>query len=91
MATGELDLKTLVKQGLLRNTFGGLYSDDFGCACRADDLMPCDEPQINCYAGYIRKNTIDCSMDAECDDPESCDFLVGEGSCNMWIISGEKL
>jgi len=48
-------VKEIVKEWLVANGYGGLYSDDFDvvdCTCALDDLMPCDCPTPRCSAGY---------------------------------------
>ena len=37
---------------LFDKDFDGLFNGNSECACLATDLMPCDNPGINCTAGY---------------------------------------
>lgn len=62
-------LREIVAEWLRGNGYDGLYlsdggqyaSESEGCGCRLDDLMPCNEPGIQCAAGY----RISCS-DPDC-------------------------
>jgi hypothetical protein len=63
-------LQPLVLQALEQGGFDGLYipSDhcEDGCACKLDDLMPCDDPSMDCRPGYLQPLT-----------PAECDFVIG--------------
>lgn len=52
-----MTLRQIVEQGLRAGGFDGLCRAD--CGCRLDDLMPCNEPGIDCVAGHIRYGTFD--------------------------------
>ncbi len=45
------ELAQIVRERLKVLGFDGLY-DPGECACLLDDLMPCDDPQMSCTAGY---------------------------------------
>ena len=57
-----MDLKEIVLKYLEENKFDGLYRSE-SCACRIDDIMPCDEPLADCEPGRIKN----CEG---CDDQE---------------------
>jgi hypothetical protein len=44
-------IKEIVKEYLEKNGYDGLYGLP-DCGCSVDDLMPCDEPGVNCAPGY---------------------------------------
>ncbi len=69
-----MNLKDIVRQYLNENGYDGLYSEG-ECACKLDDLFPCDDPNEDCQAGYLNK----------CD-PETCNL---DGDC-LWHIGPEK-
>ncbi len=74
-----MTLKDIIKEWLIKNGYEGLYENDSsydGCGCAVEDLMPCDEPSINCMAGYK----------VSCPGPEDC---WNGGGCS-WHISGKK-
>ena len=52
-----MTLQQIVEAGLRAGGFDGLCRGD--CGCRLDDLMPCNEPGIDCVAGHIRYGTFD--------------------------------
>ena len=67
-------LREIITAWLTANGYDGLYSRE--CGCRLNDLIPCDEPDINdCAAGYL----------APCD-PETCE---NGGGCE-WHIGPKK-
>ena len=43
-----MNIKEIVTEYLKSHGFDGLYHDD--CGCDLQDLMPCDEPNLNCRA-----------------------------------------
>jgi len=43
----------ILKDWLKENEFDGLYSNDYECGCKIDDLIPCDMLRGNCVAGYL--------------------------------------
>ena len=45
------EIREITKKWLEENGYDGLYSPGV-CACQLSDLMPCDEPQMDCTAGY---------------------------------------
>ena len=64
-----LDLKDLVELSLRQKGFDGLWND-YGCACKLGDLMPCGEPSPACEAGYLGP------CDGSCEGGK-CDFHIG--------------
>ena len=58
MSDPNPDVRALVQAGLKAGGFDGLWNCDGECACLVDDLCPCDEPCIDCQAGY--KAPCDC-------------------------------
>ncbi len=63
------EITEILEDWLKKNGFDGLINDDEKCTCLLDDLCPCREPKIDCYAGTIE----------DCDDPKNCDFEDCEG------------
>ena len=45
-----MNVKSIVKEYLAANGYGGLHNDD--CGCFDDDLFPCDGPCDSCEAAY---------------------------------------
>lgn len=45
-------VKEIVAGFLKANGYDGLFDLCGECACELDDLMPCDEPNGRCTAGY---------------------------------------
>ena len=62
-----INVKQITEEYLIKHKFDGLWSDE--CACKLDDLMPCDDWGMNkCEPGY------------EMPCPENCsehDFHIG--------------
>ena len=50
-----MNLKTIVENWLKGHGYDGLFSEDSACACRLEDLMPCEEPGMECQPGYEEK------------------------------------
>lgn len=48
----RMTIKEIVEKYLTENGFDGLCHAYVGCGCRIGDLMPCDEPGVNCEAGH---------------------------------------
>jgi hypothetical protein len=68
-----ITVRGIVRTYLEKHCYDGLYSDS-ECACRLDDLMPCDGEGIDqCSAGHL----VPC--DRECDDPSCCTGHIVEG------------
>ena len=63
-------IKEIVKEYLETNGYEGLFYPG-ECACELEDLMPCDEPNMNCEPGY--KEPCD---PKECGDHE---FHISKG------------
>lgn len=62
-------VKESIKKFLKNNGYDGLYSGLGDCACDLDDLVPCDDPDVNdCTAGY--KIPCNCS--------HGCQFHISE-------------
>ena len=64
-----MNFKQLTQKILKQEGFDGLFNVDGQCACKIDNLFPCDFPYENCEPGYI----------APCNG--SCD----NGHCNWHI------
>jgi len=45
-------IQELVAASLRAQGYDGLFNPGDECACILNDLMPCDEPSINCVAGF---------------------------------------
>jgi hypothetical protein len=45
------NLKEIIKEYLEQHGYDGLYNPS-ECACDQSDLMPCDEPGVECRPGY---------------------------------------
>lgn len=76
------DIKEIVGNYLLNHGQDGLFSDDRGCACSFDDLMPCGEPLPGCAPGYA----------GPCTCGESCDqdiYPTKEGAAWAKEVSEE--
>ena len=61
-----MNLREIVKNWLKENGYEGLAGDN--CGCELDDLMPCEQPGIECQPGY--KNI--CPGADKCDHSEEC-------------------
>lgn len=48
----DCTLRTLAAAWLKCHDYGGLLNAG-ECACKLDDLMPCDEPSTECAPGYL--------------------------------------
>ena len=48
------DVKTIVKQYLIKNGYSGLCTED--CGCEAHDLRPCCEDFSDCKPGYLHES-----------------------------------
>lgn len=72
-------IKEIVAKYLKESKFDGLFNPDGECACKNDDLFPCDEFTGNCEAGYKTK--------CNCEDEDGC-FWMGSG-CD-WHVSRER-
>ncbi len=70
----RMNLREIAKKWLEDNGYDGLSNEN--CGCELSDLMPCDEPQDNCEAGYK----------VPCPGPELC---PADGDC-PWHISPKK-
>ena len=46
------DVREIVEIFLEQDGYDGLYQPGV-CACRIDDLAPCDEMEMNCTPGYL--------------------------------------
>lgn len=58
-----INIRSIVEQSLDERGYDGLGCE--ACSCELDDLMPCDEPGMDCEAGY------------KGPDPEGeCDFVI---------------
>lgn len=68
MGDPNLVVKEIVRRYLVMNNFEGLFHEDGECACKLDDLMPCDGDIYmgTCEVGYI----------APCEDPDFT-FCIG--------------
>ena len=58
-----MTVKEIIIKHLEDNGYDGLVSSGCECACKLDDLNPCDESMIDCEAGYLTK----CNCDMDCD------------------------
>jgi len=63
-----MNIKQIVEKYLTENNLDGLAMSDC-CACKIDDLMPCDEPSTDCVAGKIKT----------CGD--WCEDINSDGTC----------
>lgn len=64
-------VRTIVADWLKRNGYGGLYYSGV-CGCELDDLMPCEESNPNCAAGY----RVLCPGIDDCEVGGGCDFHI---------------
>jgi len=51
-------IRTIITEYLTAHGFDGLCNADAECGCLADDLAPCNEPGLECCAGY--RSLCDC-------------------------------
>jgi len=72
-----MELRKLLKDSLERNGFDGLFNPGV-CACKLDDLCPCDEPSILCEGGVLQ--TGDDDHCENCEGTDKCDFHIGPRS-----------
>lgn len=70
----SMNVQNIVFDWLASRGYDGLFNADIQCACRLEDLMPCDEPGIDCTAGYL----VPCPGTAS----EVCD-----GDCEFHIVA----
>ena len=61
-----MNLRELTRKWLEANGYEGLAGEY--CGCEINDLMPCDEPNINCQPAYKRI----CPGAENCPDSENC-------------------
>lgn len=47
-----MNIKEIVIEYLKANSFDGLFKPE-ECACKLNDLMPCDSPCDQCEPGYV--------------------------------------
>lgn len=66
-----MDLQKIVEQWLKANGYDGLYHFNDECACILKDLMPCNEPGIDCTAGYK----------CTCQATDYFRFMIGRKQC----------
>jgi hypothetical protein len=55
-------LREMVLEYLKGHNYDGLYNDD--CACLVEDLMPCNEPCLDCKPGV----KVEGSCDEDCEE-----------------------
>jgi len=61
MREPTMTVKDMVSAYLRQNGYDGLWSPDGECACKRDDLMPCDGESIDkCRPGYLAPCPDDC-------------------------------
>ncbi len=46
-------VKAIVKEHLDANGFDGLFLSDGGCACKKEELAPCENVGLKCKPGYL--------------------------------------
>jgi len=56
-------VKDIILKFLRSNSYDGLYNVNGSCACKIDDLIPCDGPIDNCKPGCLKD--CDCYMKHE--------------------------
>ena len=61
------EVEVILKNWLREHGYEGLYHSDSFCACRLEDLIPCDGPNMDCQVGYLDP----------CDCPDGHDFHIG--------------
>lgn len=74
-------VKDVLKEYLIVNGFDGVFHDG-DCACKADDLFPCDCSGADCEPGYLRRP----------NPGEDAEFIIQrEKPCPKCNDSGEAL
>ena len=68
----EQAFKEIVLEYLTHYGYDGLFCDE--CSCKIDDLMPCDNPIMDCEAGH----KVLCPGADICNGFPDCDFHIGE-------------
>ncbi len=58
-----MTVNQIVQKFLEENGFDGLFNEEIDCACKLDDLIPCDYLDNNCTVGYLVP--CDCYMEHE--------------------------
>lgn len=69
---GGMTVRKIVAEWLKCHGYDGLYAPG-SCACRVDDLMPCDDACESCIAGYEQM----CPGPELCPVEGNCDFHIG--------------
>ena len=57
---GVHDVRQIVADYLRENGFDGLYNLVVDCACKLEDLAPCDCNLLDCKPGYLQPCPPDC-------------------------------
>jgi len=73
-----MEVKQILKDYLKENGYDGLFYPG-ECACKIDDLCPCQSNCMDCQPGYFKDKE-------DCDYPDGCDFYIGP---NKPINKGE--
>ncbi|TDR82152.1 dATP/dGTP pyrophosphohydrolase domain-containing protein [Paludibacterium purpuratum] len=74
-----MDVQAITLKFLHANGFDGLYNTDI-CACKCDDLMPCDNPGVtDCQPGYLQPD--------EEAERQGCDFVIGPNRTHFDLIA----
>lgn len=72
-----MTLVKLVEEALKQNGYEGLFNPGV-CACKLDDLCPCDDPSLTCEGGVLQLGDDDrCE---NCEGTDKCDFHIGPKS-----------
>jgi hypothetical protein len=64
-------IKEMVESALKAGGFGGLFCPRYECACTLHDLCPCDEPRLDCQAGYRLRCTCEQCLGGLGETPET--------------------
>jgi len=78
-----MTIKEIVKEYLEKNGYDGLYNANGQCACRRNDLFPCQEGFEECSPGYRG------ACNGSCDDPP-CDFHIYDDKANALRADEEQ-
>lgn len=66
-------LREIIAEHLKQGGYDGLMNRDEFCACKVDDLLPCEWSPAGCVPGH----TVPC--DGECEYGDGCTWHIAPG------------